>query len=146
MRSICCAAAGAANAVSAVAALGTAPVTLASLRRDFPGLAPQANGAGLDWWQTLSQAVRSAVSRAGEAPQTPREAATAALARGDVAAAANHLRRLPEPKSAPLTAWLAAADRLLAGTAALTTLETEAIMEQAAPVASATSGPPETKE
>lgn len=116
------------QAVSAVAALGTAPVTLASLRRDFPGLAPQANSAGLDWWQTLSQAVRSAVSRPGDAPLTPREAATAALARGDVAAAAAHLRRLSEPKSAAVTAWLAAADRLLAGNAALTTLETAAIM------------------
>ncbi|MBC7505106.1 MAG: hypothetical protein H7267_05215 [Sandarakinorhabdus sp.] len=116
------------QAVGAVAALGGAPVTLATLRRDFAGLAPPVNGAGLDWWATLSQAVRSAVSRPGDVPLAPREAAAAALARGDVAAAANQLRRLPEPRGAAVTAWLVSADRLQAGMAALTTLETAAIM------------------
>ena len=120
------------QAVNAVAALGTAPATLASLRRDFVGLTRPANGAGLDWWQSLSLAVRSAVSRPADAPQAPREAAAAALARGDVAAAANHLRRLPEPRGAAITGWLAAADRMQAGMAALTTLESAAIMVPAA--------------
>lgn len=120
------------QAVNAVAALGAAPATLASLRRDFAGLARPANGAGLDWWQSLSLAVRSAVSRPADVPQAPREAAAAALARGDVAAAANHLRRLPEPRGAAITGWLAAADRMQAGMAALTTLEIAAIMVPAA--------------
>ena len=120
------------QAVNAVAALGSAPATLASLRRDFAGLAQPANGAGLDWWQSLSLAVRNAVSRPADAPQAPREAAAAALARGDVGAAANHLRRLPEPRGAAVTGWLAAADRMQAGMAALTTLETAAIMVPAA--------------
>jgi hypothetical protein len=119
------------QAVNAVSALGNAPVTLATLRRDFMGLNPPSNGAGLDWWQSLTAAVRSVVTRPGDAPQAPREAAAAALARGDVAAAANQLRRLPEPRPVAVSAWLAAADRWQAGMAALTTLETAAIMPPA---------------
>jgi hypothetical protein len=103
------------------------------LRQDFAGLNPGATGEHLDWWQSLTVAMRSAVSRPGDTAPTPREAAAAALARGDIAAAANHLRRLPAPRSAALAAWLAAAERLQAGTAALTTLETAAIMPPAAP-------------
>lgn len=119
------------QAVNAVGALGNAPVTLATLRRDFVALNPSTNGAGLDWWQSLTAAVRSVVTRPGDAPQAPREAAAAALARGDVAAAANQLRRLPEPRQAAVSAWLATADRWQAGMAALTTLETAAIMPPA---------------
>jgi hypothetical protein len=119
------------QAITAVSALGNAPVTLATLRRDFVGLNPSTNGAGLDWWQSLTAAVRSVVTRPGDAPQAPRDAAAAALARGDIAAAANQLRRLPEPRPAAVSAWLAAADRWQAGMAALTTLETAAIMPPA---------------
>jgi hypothetical protein len=119
------------QAVNAVAALGNAPVTVATLRRDFVTLSPPTNGAGLDWWQSLTAAVRSVVTRPGDAPQAPRDAAAAALARGDVAAASNQLRRLPEPRPASVSAWLASADRWQAGMAALTTLETAAIMPPA---------------
>ncbi|KAB7647700.1 hypothetical protein [Polymorphobacter fuscus] len=115
------------QAVAAVAALGAAPVTLTGLRRDFAGLNAAPEGAGQDWWQTLTEAVRSAVTRPGDAPVAPRDAAAAALARGDVAAAARHLRRLPEPRPGAINAWLAAADRWQAGMAALTTLETAAV-------------------
>lgn len=116
------------QAVGTIAALGNAPVTLASLQRDFARIGQPATGAGLDWWQSLRQAVRSAVTRPADAPRAPREAAAAALARGDAAAAADHLRRLPDPRPAAVAAWLAAADRLQAGMAALETLETAAIM------------------
>lgn len=119
------------QAISAVSALGSAPVTLATLRRDFVSLNPAPTNTGLDWWQSLTAAVRSVVTRPGDAPQAPREAAAAALVRGDVAAAANHLRRLPEPRPAAVTTWLASVDRLQAGMAALTTLETAAIMPPA---------------
>lgn len=121
------------QAINAIAALGDAPVTRASLRRDFPALAPQAGGVGLDWWQTMSRTVRNAVSRPVNAPQAPIEAAAAALARGDLSAAANHLRRLPEPRSAAIQAWLASAGRLQAGMTALTTLETAAIIVPTVP-------------
>jgi hypothetical protein len=131
------------QAVAAVAALGAAPVTLASLRRDFAAVVPATPGAGLDWWQSLTQAVRNVVSRPGDAPRAPREAAAAALARGDVAAAASQLRRLPEPRPAAVTNWLASAERWQAGMAALTTLETAAIMPPPPmPVSNAASSPP----
>ena len=123
------------QAVTAVAALGAAPVTLVSLRRDFAGIAPATTGAGLDWWESLTEAVRSVVSRPGEAPLAPREAAAAALARGDIASAANQLRRLPEPRAAAVAAWLASAERWQVGMAALTTLETAAIMPPPPPAA-----------
>ena len=122
------------QAVGAVATLGAAPVTLAGLQRDFARLAPApANGARLNWWESLRRTVQSAVTRPAGAPQAPRDAAAAALVRGDVAAAANHLRRLPEPRPAAVTVWVASADRLQAGMAALTTLETAAIVAPVAP-------------
>lgn len=115
------------QAVASISALGAAPVTLAMLQRDFARLNPANNGAQLDWWQTLTTTVRSMVSRPGDAAQASHDAAALALARGDVAAAANHLRRLPPPRSAAVTAWLATADRLQAGLSALNVLETAAI-------------------
>lgn len=115
------------QAVASISALGAAPVTLAMLQRDFARLNPATNGAQLDWWQALTTTVRSMVSRPGDAAQASHDAAALALARGDVAAAANHLRRLPPPRSPAVTAWLAAADRLQAGLAALNVLETAAI-------------------
>jgi hypothetical protein len=127
------------QAVAAISALGVAPVTVPALQRDFARLNPVATGARLDWWQTLTAGVRTLVTRPTGPSQAPHEAAAAALGRGDVAAASNHLRRLPEPRSASVIAWLAAADRWQAGMAALTTLETAAIVAPvpAAPVAPA---------
>lgn len=116
------------QAVAAISALGTAPVTVAALQRDLARLKPDANGAPLDWWQTLTASVRTLVTRPTGVSQAPVDAAALALDRGDVAMAAGHLRRLPDPKPAPLTAWLAAADRWQAGMAALTVLETAAIV------------------
>jgi hypothetical protein len=51
-----------------------------------------------------------------------------ALARGDVAEAADALRRLPTPHTADVDGWLARADRLAAGEAALRQLETAALI------------------
>ena len=116
------------QAVAAISALGTAPVTLPALQRDFARLNPVVTGARLDWLQTLTASVRTLVSQPADTAPAPHDAAAASLARGDVAAAVNHLRRLPEPKSTAVVAWLAAAERLQRGTAALTTLETAAIM------------------
>ena len=122
------------EAVKSVLALGAAPVTLVMLRRDFNALRPAigaapATGGRQSWWETLTSTIGTAVSRpAGDAPLTPADAATAALARGDVQAAANYVRRVPPPRAAGLANWIAAADRLQAGSAALATLETAAVL------------------
>lgn len=121
------------QAVAAISVLGAAPVTVPALQRDLARLNFAVAGARLDWWQTLTASVRTLVTRPAGASQTPHDAASAALARGDVAAAANHLRRLPEPKSSAVMAWLAAADRWQAGMVALTTLETAAIVAPVPP-------------
>lgn len=115
------------EAVASVTALGAAPVTLGLLQRDFARLTAATPDARLDWWQALTSTVRSMVSQPGDAAQAPQDAAAKALARGDVAAAANHVRRFPPPRSAAVTSWLGAADRLLAGQAALNVLETAVI-------------------
>jgi len=122
------------DAVKAVAALGTAPVSLPGLRRDFNRLRPAigarpAADQRQSWWETLTSTISAAVS--SPAPGTPLaapEAANAALARGDYVAAANHVRRLPAPHPPALTAWLAAADRLRAGNQALAMLETTTLL------------------
>ncbi len=124
------------DAVKSVAALGAAPVTLATLRRDFNALRPAvgarpAAAARQSWWGTLTTKLAEAVSRPpSDAPLAPPEAANAALADGDYLAAANHLRRLP--RSAALVNWLAAVDRLQAGSQALATLETATVLTQPA--------------
>jgi hypothetical protein len=115
------------GAVASISALGAAPVTLAMLQRDFARIKAPNGEARLDWWQALTNTVQGMVSPQGEASAAPQAAAAKALARGDVATAASHLRRLPSPRPAAVTAWLAAADRLQAGQAALTVLETAAI-------------------
>ena len=116
------------QAVAAIGALGAAPVTVPMLQLGLARLNPATTGARLDWWQTLTASVRTLVTRPAGETQAPYDAAAVVLARGDVAAAANHLRRLPEPKSPAVIAWLAAADRWQAGMAALTTIETAAIV------------------
>ena len=140
------------DAVKSVAALGSAPVTLATLRRDFAALgpaigAPPTATARQSWWDTLTTKISQAVSTPlGNAPQSPSETANAALLRGDYLAAANHLRRLPLPRSAALVNWLAAVDRLQAGSQALATLETAMALAPpaivAAPSAPAPVAPP----
>ena len=129
------------EAVSAVSALGAAPVTLMSLRRDFnmllPAIGVSPANASQSWWETLTGTISAAVSGgigAAGADGAPQAAAAAALDRGDVAAAANHLRRLPLPRAPAVTNWLAAAQRLQTGSGALATLETATVL--ASPAAS----------
>lgn len=124
------------SAVKAVAALGAAPVTLAGLRRDFEAMRPAigarpAAEARLSWWDTLTNTVAKTLSPRA-ADTEPSEAARAALERGDVQAAANHLRRLPGPRPAALTRWLDAVDRLGAGTQGLAVLENGVLLAPAA--------------
>jgi hypothetical protein len=97
------------------------------LQRDFARIKAPNSEARLDWWQALTKTVQGMVSAPGDPGTAPQAAAARALARGDVAAAASQLRRMPAPRPAAVTAWLAAADRLQAGQAALTVLETAAI-------------------
>ncbi len=132
------------DAVRAVAALGTAPVTLASLRRDFNALRPAIGVRPItaqrqSWWDALTTTITAAVSvSSASTPQAAPDAAAAALARGDYNAAAVHLRRLPAPSPA-LAQWLAAVDRLQRGNLALTALETASLL--APPVPSAVAAP-----
>lgn len=124
------------DAVKAVAALGTAPVSLASLRRGFNNLRPiigvrPTADQRQNWWETLTTTISAAVSSpAPGSPLAAPEAANAALARGDYVAAANHMRRLPAPRPQALANWLAAADRLQAGNQALAMLETTTLLAQ----------------
>ncbi len=120
-------------AVSAVSVLGAKPVTLASLRRDLEALRPRLEDRAVGtttrrtWWDALTDTLSSAVTPAPKTvtPATaPVDAAAAALARGDAAGASHELRRLPDNRRAVAANWLAAADRLAAGDAALATLET----------------------
>jgi hypothetical protein len=135
------------DAVKAVAALGTAPVSLASLRRGFNSVRPiigarPAADQRQSWWETLTTTISAAVSSpAPGSPLAAPEAANAALARGDYVAAANHLRRLPGPRPQALANWLAAADRLQAGNQALAMLETTTLLAQ--PVVTPAVVPPE---
>lgn len=126
------------RAVTAIVALGSAPVSRAALAGDFSGLrlaigAGPGPGARVDWWSAFGRAVTAAVIRP-DLVARPAAAAAAALARGDVAAAATQLRRLPSPRPPALAAWLTAADRLVAGEAALGVIEAGTVLP-AAPVA-----------
>ncbi len=119
------------EALKPVLALGAAPVTPASLGRDFDALRPAigvAAAAGQqDWWQIFKATLAAGVSRPA-VDTAPVAAAAAAMARGDTLAAANHLRRLPAPRPARVAAWLAAAERLQAGSQGLATLEAGALL------------------
>lgn len=111
-------------AVKAVTALGSAPVTVAGLQREFrivqPMLGgPPAAGARVSWWDALTTRLSSVVSPA----PTPVSAAAAALERGDTVGTALLLRRLPGPRPAALTRWLIMADRYNAGIEGLCVLE-----------------------
>jgi hypothetical protein len=126
-------------AVTAVATLGQAPATPAQLRRDLAGLraslgvAPGAGGPGTDWWHTLVSRINGLVSADAAASAGPLEQAEAALAKGNVAAAAAAVRRLPAATAPATRSWLAAADRWLAGQAALATLENGTVLSLALP-------------
>jgi hypothetical protein len=116
-------------AVKAVTALGNTPVTPAALQRDFAAMqsalgGPPAAGARLSWWDALTSRLSTAVSPA----PTPVTAAAAALQRGDVAAAAAQLRRLPGARPEAVSRWLAAADRYSAGMEGLAVLENAVVL------------------
>ena len=115
--------------VTALAALSAAPVPQARLARELETLSDTSAGAARpNWWEALTRQVESAFS-SGEAAG-PVSRAQAAMRRGDVAAAAAALRRSP---AVGARGWLVAADRLLAGQAALSTLESAAAQPLPAP-------------
>ncbi len=140
------------QAVGQVLALGAAPLTPAILARRLEGLravigVQQGAARQMGWWETLTTTISATVSR--QSKSDPGERAIAAMAEGDVAGAAAQLRRLPPPRPAGVSNWLAAADRWRAGTAALATLETATLvplvlpsMSVAAPVSVPLSAPP----
>lgn len=121
-------------AVQAVSALGAQPVTVAILRRDLLALRPRLISTttipvGRDWLSTLGDRLAGLVSSAPAHPAAaptgePADVALQALDRGDIAAAALNLRRLPQPRLGQVGGWLAAADRWRAGQDGLATLET----------------------
>lgn len=119
-------------AVQAVSALGASPVTLASLRRDLDAMRvrPAAAGGpnqGKSWFDAFADSVSGVFSSASATPRlavSPLDAATAALARGDLAGATAQLRRVGDPTRPAVTSWINAAERLRIGTESLATLET----------------------
>ena len=131
---------GAANPqpVEAIAALGAAPVTLASLRQGFDTIRPQLGGAPVasapatGWLASLSATFDSMVHVRDASPGNPTEVrverAAAALRSGDVTTARDQLAALPAPARARATGWLTAADRYLAGMRSLAALESAALM------------------
>ena len=125
-----------ADDVAALAALSATPVTRARLARDLAGLSDAGPGAARPtWWEALSRRVETAFSASEGAG--PVAQAQAALARGDVAAAAAALRRATALRgNAAVRGWLTAADRLLAGETALAALEFAAAAPLPAPAVS----------
>lgn len=120
------------EAVKAIAAVGTTPVTPATLARDFTAMRPLIGGRPQvpqrqSWWGTLTATIGEAVSTPDRPAATATDAAAAAIARGDPAAAALQLRQL-KSRPAALTAWLANHDRLVAANQALATLETAVLL------------------
>lgn len=109
--------------VSALVDLSASPVTRERLTRNLAGLADAAPGATRpNWWNAFTRQIEAAFS--GNEGAGPVARAQALMQRGDVAAAASTLRRSPALRSdATVRGWLAAADRLLAGEAALAALE-----------------------
>ena len=114
--------------VEAVAALGGAPVTAATLRRDLARLRGQAPAPDAGWWGRLTASLANVVDvreRSDTAAADPLARADAALARGDIVGAVAAVERLPRGPGA--NAWLAAARRWQAGWRALATLEEAAL-------------------
>ncbi len=118
------------GAVEAVAALGAEPVTLAGLRQGFDRLRPQLSDApapASDWQSNLN-ATLATIVRVHATPKTSAtaaavEAAATALRAGDVAAARDRLAALPLPGRGRASAWIAAADRYVAGMRGLAALD-----------------------
>ncbi|WP_273435292.1 hypothetical protein [Sandarakinorhabdus limnophila] len=122
-----------ADEVAALEALSAAPVTRAQLARQLAGLSDAGPGATRpDWWQAFIRRVETTFS-AGEGAG-PVVQAQGLMARGNLAAAAAALRRSAALRgNATVRGWLAGADRLLAGEAALVTLEAAAATPLPAP-------------
>ncbi len=125
----------AAPQVEAIAALGAAPVTLASLRAGLSALRPALTGSsaaaasGRGWWETLRDGITGIVVRPTPAasatdPTSRVDRADRDLATGDVAAAAAEIAALPPALRNRASGWLAAADRYVAGWRALAALDT----------------------
>lgn len=139
------------DAVRAVARLGEAPVSISRLRGDLAALGPLESdqpGTGQSWWGVFAARVKRLVRPANTLPgPAPRSAADMALARGDVAEAAEALRQLPSPRPAAVNRWLATADRLSQGETALRQLETASLIPPPKPDPAAPPGsdqmPPE---
>ncbi len=120
--------------VEAIAALGTAPVTLASLRAGLAALRPaltgssSAPGSARDWWDNLRDGiagfVRPAAATSGTDPAARIERADRDLAAGDVGAAVAEIAALPPVLKTRAGPWLSAADRYQAGWRALAELDT----------------------
>lgn len=112
--------------VAALEALSANPVTQAQLARALAGLSDAGPGvARPNWWDALTRRVETLFSaREGAGPVAE---AQIAIARGNVTAAAAALRRATAlRRNATVRGWLAAADRLVAGEAALVALEAAA--------------------
>lgn len=122
-----------ADQVAALMLLSVAPVTRARLARELAGLSDAGPGATRpDWWQAFMRRVESTFSASEGAG--PVAQAQGLMARGNVAAAAAALRRATAlGGNATVRAWLAAADRLSAGEAALVALEAAAAAPLPAP-------------
>jgi len=112
--------------VEAVAALTTAPVSLAGLRSGLARLRGGTAASG-SWWDNLTAGLADIVTVRNRAPGggDALSQADAALAAGDVARAVALVER--EPVSAARDSWLAPARRLRAGLAGLAVLEEAAV-------------------
>ncbi|WP_310475849.1 hypothetical protein [Sandarakinorhabdus sp.] len=115
-----------ADEVTVLEALSAAPVTRSRLARDLAGLSDAGPGAARpNWWEALASRVETVfATREGAGPVAQ---AQAAMASGNVTAAAAALRRSKALRgNGTVRGWLAAAERLTAGEAALVALEASA--------------------
>jgi len=124
-----------ADELAALEALSATSVTRAQLARTLAGLSDAGPGATRpDWWQAFMRRVETTFSASEGAG--PVAQAQGLMARGNVAAAAATLRRATALRgNATVRGWLASADRLLAGDAALVALEAAAAAPLPAPAA-----------
>jgi len=122
----------AAPQVEAIAALGAAPVTPASLRAGLMALRPAVMGstrpvAARTWWDSLRAGLGGVfvqpVTATATDPAARLDRADRALGAGDVATAAAEIAALPATLRPRATSWLAAAERYQAGWRAMSALE-----------------------
>ena len=119
--------------VEAIAALGATPVTVPGLRASLVGLRPAITGVATTtgargWWENFRDGVTGVVVRAAPLatatdPAARIDRADRDLATGDVAGAVVEVNALPVATRARATAWLAAANRYVAGWRALAALD-----------------------